>query len=100
MRLTWWDLATKQLHTADLPARTIQVAANPALTIAPVTPAPRVGWRDAPWWWLGGAVALGVLILVGGRSAGLGRVGRRFLAPLRPVHLAPLNPIATRPVRD
>ena len=96
VRLTWWDLEAKQLRTADLPARTITVVANPALASTPAVPVnpPPAGWRDELGWWLGGGVALAALILLGRSGARLGRL----LAPLRPVHLQPLNPGA-RPGR-
>lgn len=91
LRLTWWDLAAKQLRTADLPARTFMVEANPALTSAPAGASP-TGWEDRLWWWLGGGGALLLLLWTGRRSAWLGRTCHRLVTPLRPVHLQPLNP--------
>lgn len=92
VRLTWWDLDGQRLRTADLPARTLVVAANPALATAPVAPAAVYG-RSVQLEWLVSAAAVVVLLgWIGSRSAGARRVGRRLLAPLRPVHLQPLNP--------
>jgi len=100
VRLTWWDLAAQQVRTADLPARTLTVIANPALAAAvAATPAPRAGWRDESWWWLGGGVALLVLLGMAARSPGLREAGQRLVAPLRPVHLQSLNPRPAEPAR-
>jgi hypothetical protein len=88
VRLTWWDLATKQLRTADLPARAIIVAADPAAAM----PAPRFGAGVQGWWLFVGGGALFAFVLAARWRAGLGRAWSRFVAPLRPTHLQPLNP--------
>jgi hypothetical protein len=99
VRLTWWDLDAKQLRTADLPAHTITVAANPALAATVAAPAPQAGWRDKAWWRLGGGGALVILLGLGWRSVWRRGVVRRLVAPLRPVHLQPLNPQPDEPAR-
>ncbi len=100
VRLTWWDIEAKRLRTADLPARLITVIANPALASADTSAAPQADWRDAPWWWIGSGAALIVLIGVGLRSSRLRRAWGYLVTPLRPVHLQPLNPSATRRFRE
>jgi len=98
VRLTWWDLATKQLRTADLPARTITVEANPALANAPAaaTPAPRFAAAAQRWWLAVAGGALLALVLAARWRAGLGRAWSRLAAPLRPTRLQPLNPGSVR----
>ncbi|MHA3771831.1 hypothetical protein ACXR0O_09880 [Verrucomicrobiota bacterium sgz303538] len=86
-RFTWWDLDAHQLRTIDFPARVLDVAPNPALASA--TPAPAVSAKpstesDSAWL----IIALGAISMLFVPK----RLWRRLRAPLRPVHLAPLNP--------
>lgn len=94
-RYTWFDLDARQLRSETLPARTFSVIANPDLASAQPSGSGEGGavLRDPRWWYavLAGATvaALATLVLRSRRMrAGL----RRALAPLRPVHLQPLNP--------
>jgi hypothetical protein len=93
VRLTWWDLATKQLRTADLPVHTIVVNANPALATRTPTPAQFGAGGMGRWLFVGGGALLG-LVLAARWRAGLGRICHRLIAPMRPTHLQPLNPAA------
>ncbi len=89
-RLTWFDLDTQQLQTIDFPARTFDVAPNPAMAGASPPQPPVVAanaWNSALLRSAFGAVVLGVSALLVPA-----RWWRRAVAPLRPVHLAPLNP--------
>lgn len=89
-RFTWFDLDAKQLRTVDFPARTLDVAPNPALasTATTVVTDVHAGSRGLL---AGLAVAVVVNLL-----AVLVWKSRSFWLPLfevfRPVHLGPLNP--------
>ena len=95
-RLVWWNVDTRQLCTNEFPARTIDVAPNPALASAATAPAGATGpgWFARPgtkWTATGLELAiLLVLIVVWNPSAR--RILAEALAELRPVHLEPLNP--------
>jgi hypothetical protein len=92
-RLSWFDLESKQLQSVDFPARTLVVAANPALAVAADAAdltADRAsrdvpGLRDV-------AIALGVIVAAIAAVLYCHRRWSRWMAPFRPVHLAPLNP--------
>lgn len=88
-RLTWFDLDTKQLQTIDFPARKLTVAVNPALASAAASSATvKPSWFAVSWAFvavIGGALAACVLLV---------RFWKPMIAPFRPVHLAPLNPIS------
>lgn len=99
VRFVWFDLEAKQLRTNDLPERTLNVVANPALATA------ASGSITAPTpttWWKPGALIVAVLLaMVLGFSTRLRRIIGGTLAPLRPVHLQPFNPTEKRtPEKD
>jgi hypothetical protein len=89
-QMTWFDLDAQQLRTIDFPARTIEVAPNPALPIASTveTTHPHLALK-----WLGAGAALLILLsaVVVWRQQ-LYSLLLRGLAPWRPIHLQPLNP--------
>jgi hypothetical protein len=93
-RYTWFDLENKQLSTVELPARTFNVIANPDMASAAPSLA---GDSPSPWPRVGLIAALLLLALVGATRRSLRRQLRhlleRLVAPLRPVHLQPLNPV-------
>jgi hypothetical protein len=91
VRLTWFDLDAKKVRRIDFPARTFDVAPNPAMSAAaaatqPTSDRPSGNFGKLFTAVLGVAVSgvLGIILLH--------RYGERWIAPLRPVHLAPLNP--------
>jgi hypothetical protein len=88
-RLTWWDLDTKQLRIIDFPARSLDVAPNPAMEAA--LRAPASADRSSLTWLVPGLVTLLLLAAIAWRNK-LRRIFRRWLAPWRPIHLQPLNP--------
>lgn len=94
-RYTWFDLDSEQLRTVELPARTFTVIANPDMASA----APgRAGEPSSPWLRAGLIAALLLLSLIAATRRPLRRLLARMVAPLRPVHLQPLNPVPpTRP---
>jgi len=99
-RLTWFDLDVQQLRTIDFPARTLEVAPNAALKIEDTAAAMRrsvLGWKGAAIVLAALAVLMGVV-----RARVRLRVWLAALfAPLRPVRLQPLNPVAvTSPPSD
>lgn len=104
---TWFDLDTQQLRSATLPARTLQVIANPEMAsatqtgVADATGSSWPGWLYSLWsragsWYfaalLGAAVLLLPVLLLPASRRQLGRALRTAVAPLRAVHLQPLNP--------
>lgn len=82
VQFAWFALDTMQLRTEQLPARTLNVIANPAMASASAS--------SRPWtrFWLAGIAALLMVF----KSAGARRLLVRLVAPFRPVHLQPLNP--------
>jgi hypothetical protein len=88
-RLTWWDLDSKQLRTIDFPARTLDVAPNPAMETVLTTPASPQ--RSLLKWLVPALVTLLLLTVILWRIK-LRRILLRWLAPWRPIHLQPLNP--------
>ncbi len=92
VRLTWWDLDARKLRIVDLPARTFEVRPNPALSpTAAATPGVA---ETAAWHWrqLAGFSVLAALLVAMAASTRVRHACQRFVAPLRPVHLASLNP--------
>jgi len=91
-RLTWFDLDGQQLRTIDFPTRTLNVAVNPALTETASESATSNPWRLIKSW------LVPVLVFVILPAAGivwrtkLATGLQALLAPLRPIHLQPLNP--------
>jgi len=93
VRFIWFDLGTKQLSTNDLPARTLNVIANPALATATGTsPTGGSASHSVVWWAFAGSIAILGLLFFAARSRALCRVIARLLIPLRPLHLQKLNP--------
>ena len=94
-RFTWWDLNAQKLRTVDFPARTLDIALDPASAHRLAVEQRRARLADAlPW--LGGAA----LVLAASWLAwrlGAGAALRRALAEFRPVRLAPLNPPPSPP---
>lgn len=95
-KLTWFDLDAKQLQTIDFPARTLDVAPNPAMTSAAASQTgtvTRPGWRSL---FIGVLGAFGVCALV--LLLWKTRPFWQHLADVfRPVHLASLNPTGKKP---
>jgi hypothetical protein len=97
VRLTWWDLDAHQLRTVEFPERTLDVAVNPALAVAPGDAEGGRKWMPATKWL--GVLAMAV-VAAAGLFLGWRLVGRRVIALFRPVHLAPLNPGKGRVASD
>ena len=92
---SWYDLDANKLRTPTLPARRFTVIANPAMaSAAEASGAP----AHRGWFYYTFAVlaALAVMLRLG-RSARVRECLARRLAPLRPVHLQPLNPTDRSP---
>src|SRR5262245_34721680 len=89
-RLTWFDLDAKQLRTIDFPANSLDVAANPAMQAA--LTAPSSAQRSTLKWTVTGLVILVLLAAVLWKRR-IRCILLRWLAPFRPIHLQPLNPI-------
>ena len=95
-RFTWWDLDHHQLRKVDFPARTFEVAANPALPDQPVASLSSESRNlRAP------IVSLGVIaafiVVLAGFTLWISRRRPEWWRSIRfwsPVHLAPLNPNA------
>jgi hypothetical protein len=93
VRYIWFDLETKQLSTNDLPARTLNVIANPALVLATGTHSTRdFASRSVAWWAFAVSAAVTLLVLFTSQSARLRRLLADLFIPLQPFHLQPLNP--------
>jgi hypothetical protein len=93
VRFIWFNLETKQLCTNDLPVRTLDVIANPALVAAAGTNSVRgLASPTVLQWGLAGLVAITLLLLLAGRSTSFHRVVAALSIPLRPRHLEKLNP--------
>lgn len=90
VQLTWWDLDAQQLRTIDFPARTIDVAPNPAMASAKPAAATASRGQDRRLL-IGLAAAIGanVLALLLWKARPLWQPA---IDRLRPVHLQPLNP--------
>jgi len=91
-RLTWFDLDSQQLRTIDFPARALEVAVNQALAATASQSATNTFERTITSWLV---LPLIVAILVGAGIKWRTRLMhalRALVAPLRPVHLQPLNP--------
>ncbi len=90
VRMTWWDLDSSTLRTIDLPARKLEVAPNPAMIALSSPLAADRPQRNAAFF--GGLFAA----LFAHALAFAAWITRArwlpWLDPLRPVHLAPLNP--------
>jgi hypothetical protein len=90
VRLTWWDLDSKRLRAIEFPTRVLDVAPNPAIPSAKLPASQPDSTGNRSYWFA-------VLLLVGTVCLGLWAernrsLLQRFFAPLRPTHLAPLNP--------
>lgn len=89
-RLTWFDLDAQQLQTIDFPARTFQVAPNPALMSAETVHAMDAdGDHRRMRAGLAAAMAVSLLALLAWKARSL---WLPLFAAFRPTHLAPLNP--------
>lgn len=62
IRIEWWDPDAERLETEEIPALTLEVAANPGLApgFEPLEEARRLA-AERPWVWLAGALALALL---------------------------------------
>lgn len=99
-RLVWFDLDGKQLHTNDFPARTLQVAPNPALATTnngaasttglgrTTTSPPPLSFVQRHWL----SLLIVMILIVAGAVWGWPLVAPELIAALRPLHLAKLNP--------
>lgn len=89
-KLTWFDLDAQRLKTVEFPARTLEVAPNPALASAEAVAAERGGKTP-----LGRMLSIVMVsaVLVVGLVVAARRWGSIWLQPFRPRHLAPLNPL-------
>lgn len=92
VRLTWFDLETKELRVIRFPSQTFDVAPNPAMATQTVQTVVPFHYSKGLWISLG-AVMITLTVLL----APL-RIWSWLFAPFRAVHLAPLNP--TPPVAD
>jgi hypothetical protein len=111
---TWFDLDTQQLRSAALPARTLHVIANPEMASADT--AGMAGTNGDTWSrWLNalggqagyrgivamlGAVVFVLVLLLPASRRRVCRTLRAAIAPLRAVHLQPLNPTEKASHRD
>lgn len=86
-RLTWFDLDEQKLQVIDFPAQTLEVAPNPAMVAAKSSPAKAPVHYTKKFW-----AVIGFVLLVLAALLAPARAWQRLLAPLRPIHLAPLNP--------
>lgn len=93
---SWFDLDSQTLKTVDLPARTLNVIANPDMASA--DPAAQAGAVEQPLPWprIAAVALLVILVLLAALSRRLRGLLARALAPLRPVRLQPLNPTEKR----
>ena len=90
-KLTWFDLDAQQLKTIDFPARTLEVAPNPAMAGAAPDSASRIFSLK---WLIPAITALVALVgfAMAFRRPAVRRIARLAIDPFRPVHLSPLNP--------
>jgi hypothetical protein len=99
VKLTWYDLETKELKTIQLPERTLEIEPNPSLASSAssrseANPTPS---HLSLWLWFAGitsTLAVGFWIAP---SPGFQQALRRLIRPFLPVHLQPLNPNPTKP---
>jgi hypothetical protein len=97
VRFTWFDLGAQKLQTIEFPARTFDVAPNPALASADNAAIPALGPdRRALLITLVAALALVAVAILLWRSR---QTWLPLLRVFRPVHLAPLNPQPSNPKR-
>ena len=97
VQFIWFDLETKQLATNDLPARTLNVIANPALATGSRTNSTGgLAKRSVPWWAFAVSATVILLVLFASWSARLRRLLAALFIPLQPLHLQPLNPTERR----
>lgn len=90
VRFTWFDLDAMQLRTEELPARTFDVVANPAMAAGGAARM-RIDRRSLGL--AAGGLALVALAVAALRNAGFRRLAARGIAAFRPVRLEPLNPL-------
>jgi hypothetical protein len=88
-KLTWFDLDSQALRTEELPARTLNVVANPAMASAAPAGAPETRTTKIPWL-LASAVA--IVLFVAAVNRAVRDTFARLVAPFFPVHLEPLSP--------
>lgn len=91
-RFTWYDVASNRLRNEELPAHTLNVVVNPALAVAGPAPATVSSFDARRWGRAAIVLALIVMVFVAFRSRRIRRNVAASIAPLRPVHLQPLNP--------
>jgi len=91
-RLIWFDLDAKQLQTIDFPERTLEVAPNPAMegTAAAAKASDR---RPASRWIISCSIIFLLLFAGFVWREHFRHIILRWLAPWRPIHLQPLNPM-------
>jgi hypothetical protein len=97
-RFTWWDLDHHQLQKIDFPARTFEVAVNPALLRPPVASVSSESQNLRARMVSMGVVAAFIVALAG-FALWISRRRPEWWRSIRfwsPVHLAPLNPSAGR----
>ena len=92
VRLTWFDLDAQKLQTIDFPARHLSVSPNPALSSTATDKKIFILWT-ALYWLLGVAIVASIVTFC--RGYWMPWLARA-LDSWRPVHLQPLNPIATK----
>jgi hypothetical protein len=93
-RFTWWDLDHHQLRKIDFPARTFEVAANPALPSPPVASLSSDS-RSLRARMVSLGVVAAFIVALAGFARWISRRRPEWWRSIRfwsPVHLAPLNP--------
>lgn len=89
VRFTWFDLDAKKLQTIDFPARTFEVAPNPAMASTSRTVAGLAHVSRGAAIVLAGVLAASVFTFLFWKTRAF---WLRLIEAFRPVHLAPLNP--------
>ncbi len=93
VRFAWFDLDAKKLQTVDLPAHTLNVIANPDMASGAATASADTGKPPLKR----STIAVLTTIALALVAACIPRVRHTvagWLAPLKPVHLQPLNPVS------
>lgn len=93
VKVTWWDTGAEKLRTIDLPARTFDIALDPA-TAKRLAQAKRREAIEHALPWFGAALIAAIAVWFAVRLGAVRQL-RRALTAFQPVHLTPLNPTGT-----